>query len=511
MQSPSEASFAFCCAGLLLLSSTVACSDREYAERTVPDIGGFGGVEDDQPSNGRTSTGDMNDLGGKGGGSPLDEGGHSQGGDFSELDGGPPHVAGMEPPEAFPGSVVTLRGEHFLPDPQVLFDGMMLQPSADFSDTELRFVVPPDIDLAACKHEGPLTVRNARGESEAQPLTIVGPGPSLEEESYEGAADATWPVSGSNLEGASVLLGDEPLEVVDSEDSTVAFTVPRETPTGPGTLVVQTECGQKGIPIRVLPPAPRVLSADMTTLSPGGVVFLTVDVSFGATVQGAHVGASHVDASDATSLRWIPGDATGRQRTLALRIPTDLPAGQVSITLDGTNSASNELALQLFTESGPLPPPSSKISLTPVAFADFPIGTSSSFPLTDVPTSSTEYWSYDLRFARKHIENNKCEPHGTITGFERLCPDSVCSFQNGCSGTKACYAIQGDYRDDESHNEVHIWISRSATEDPEEFVGGWGKVGEVPDKSKTPHLVLRSTRTGRQLTIAHQASNLCVN
>jgi len=421
-----------------------------------------------------------------------------------------PTVFSADPARVYLGDTVTLTGEHLLPAPTVVLAGESIVPSKPIGDDRLTFVVPESLALSECEQQLPLTVHNSNGFSDALEVTALLPEPHFDAPAYVGAAGTSLTLTGNGLMNARIALNGHALAVSGGSDNSLNIDIPRDAAAN-STLVAETDCGNATVPLQLKPPAPRLLASDITETVSGAILLLTVELSNGATVAAVRIGGSVIDPTDKRSFRWLTQPDSGKRRTLAVRLPSDVELGTLELALEGVASASNALPIKVLDPPKLVPPGSPTITLLPDAIADFPIGTLSPFPQVDITTGKKSAWSYDLSLTRVHIPNTtKCETSGTITGYERLCPTDdhqTCELSNGCKPTLKCYPLTGKYTADATNNVVTIEIDRATGPGPEEYVGGWSNVEEVSQNANV--LVLRSKRTGMQLTIQHRSSAIC--
>lgn len=443
-------------------------------------------------------------------------GSESEAGAAGELVGGQgpiatsPSVDNVDPPEALLGAKVVVRGANFLPAPTVELgprSGIAVETA---TDNLLSFVVPNDLELKSCTEPLPLVVINENGSSESVLLMVKRVPPSLVPSSASIAAGTHWRLKGTGLTNASARLGTSALTAVTGDSTSIELNLPRSIPVGNSTLVVGTACGEATMPVQILPPPPAVLSADLTTLIPGAVVMLEVDLSYGATVKQVKVGATTL-ASDATGFVWATGN--GDKRTMAIRIPPGASAGDLDITLEGEAVPAPAFRVKLVTPSLREPPAVAPIILPPdTVKEDFPESTAGPFSLAYPKYSDYQSpWSYDIRVKQSGAS---CSQAGTITGSERHCPEPVsldCSARFGAtefqcpSSADACNSFSGTYEIDASSATVSLAIDRGSAEGPEEYVGTWANPDGSPASAYSVYLILRSKRSGRQLVISHKA------
>ena len=525
-----------------MLTSLMSCSDSrkdvgatagEAGEPVGGAEGGVGGREALAGVGGRET------LAGVGGREALAGVGGTDAGGVSDA-GQDPGSAGMQAtavptitslsPERFRrGDTVTIRGQHFLPAPQVSLGSTWLQPSQDPSDEQLTFVAPENLAFTACEQELDVVVRNQQGSSSGKQVTLVVPPPSLAVTSAHGAAGTPWVLKGQALAGAVVELEGKALATRIVADTELSIDIPRDAKIGAAALNVETECGTTSLPIDVSSPPPLLLSKDLDEVAPGGVVMLRVDLSNGAKVESARVGGIAISPLDGTSFRWKPDEpATLTTRTLAIRVPTTVPSGARDIALIGSAEASSRLDINFVSALTPQPGPASSISFPPSGSQvnTFPLGTAQPFPQKDLaapPPADGWSWSYDLTFHRQKLESTPdgktvCGPVGTISGIERRCPNPEpsgvrCQLANGCPGVAGsiiCNTLSGQYEFDTTRNLVNVAIDRQTPEGPEQYVGGWMTADEAGAGSGRTYLVLRSKRTGRQLVIEHSVNPGCI-
>ena len=411
------------------------------------------------------------------------------------------------------GDTVVVYGEHFLPSPEVLLGDRVVAATSPVADDQLSFGVPTDLALGDCVTPLTLAVRNSAGSSEVVAVTGIIPPPSFSVDQATGVAGTEWTVAGAALTNARVTLNGSPVSATLESDSQLVVSIPRNAPHGAAALFAENECGAAALPLTILAPQPRLLSADLTQLVPGAVVMLKVDVSDGATVNHVNVAGTTIDPTDATSFQWADEGADADTKTLAVRIPTTAPLGLQSVELFGEGDTHSSVSVNLATVAGLVPARSSTILLPALAQADYPIGTTTPFPqddpLTPIPPDE-QVWVYDLQFP----SNFQCgmQPFNSI---ERWCPDiktnPSCATSYSCvtggydhadAGTPGvateCHAMKGEFQVDQSTNFVSVTIDRNSLDGPEPYLGGWQTVqGKV-------YLVLRSQRTGLMLYIRHE-------
>jgi hypothetical protein len=250
-----------------------------------------------------------------------------------------------------------------------------------------------------------------------------------------------------------------------------------------------------------------------------------VDLSYGAKVESLQVGTAEILATDGESFKW-KSQTDPTNSVLAVHLPANLVVGSADLRLQGPTGSSAVLPPEVVRASLNAPPASSGITFTPGNADDdtFPVSTREPFPLESpgAPLDpDQQFWSYALEFQGNSqasdggASGSKCD-HGKVTGFERHCPDPVapspgdgppCRLTNGCPGD-VCNAISGSYALTTKQNQVALDIDRGAPEGPEHYLGGWVAL----DGSSMPasgggnpeaYLVLRSQRTGVELTIRH--------
>lgn len=421
-----------------------------------------------------------------------------------------PSVSELEPAEATLGDTVIVRGSHFIPSPTIRLGSGADIKVESATDDRLTFVVPSDLELESCTQVMPLVVRNENGSSEEVSFTIDQPPPSLTETSVVVAAGTHWSLKGESLAGASVALGATALSPTVGAADSIELNLPRSTPSGNTTLAVTTACGKTAIPVQILPPPPAVISADLTTLEPGAVILLKVDLSYGATIARVNVGATAIMPDDATSYRWVPGEDSGDTRQLAIRIPPGASTGDLDISLEGA-TAGEAFRVNLVSASPRAPGAATSIVLPPgVTNAEFPESTAGPFELADpanpkapggIPLTP---WTYDIRVMQA---GQNCTQTGTIMGTERHCPEPVqtsCSVGFVCpADADICNSFSGTYTIDQNKALVDLLIDRKSPDGPEEYVGSWSNPDGSAPNSRYPYLALRSKRSGRQLIIVH--------
>ena len=427
-----------------------------------------------------------------------------------------PSVSQVDPPEANPGETVVVRGDHFLPSPSIRLGSRAGIAVESATEDRVTFVVPSDLELDSCSQTLPLVVINDNGSSEPVPFTAELPQPSLAKESDTVAAGARWTLTGEGLTGAHVSLGASVVASNVADASSIELELPRSTPVGNTTLVVSTACGETTIPVQVLPPPPRVISADLTTLEPGAVIMLEVDMSYGATVARAKVGTATIAANDATSFLWVPGKNVGDTQTVAIRIPPQAAPGDLNITLEGAATAADALQVKLIAAS-PSAPDAAPSLLLPSGeiVGEFPESTAGPFEQALHPNSGgfpNTPWTYNIQVGQA---GRSCSQSGTIKGQERHCPgnpvDEHCSvgFATASSpcpaGADVCNPFEGTYTIAQKRALVKLFIDRKSPLGPEEYEGTWSNPDGSPASTSRPYLVLRSKRSGRQLMIVHAA------
>jgi hypothetical protein len=260
-------------------------------------------------------------------------------------------------------------------------------------------------------------------------------------------------------------------------------------------------------------------------VGPSGVVFVTTSASDRSQLTGVQIGSTTISPTDPSSFTWSP--ISGSPNVFAVRVPATVQPGTITMTLTGPSGTGPAFPLTAVAPAPLMPPPVATIVIPPTTAADgdtFPIGTTSPFPLDDPGANAGLQlgWSYDLNFSSP---SSNCTGTGTMTGTERyIIQGSVASLLlNGCiASASACHPMKGTFSLTATSNAVSLTIDRTSTGgEKESYTGGWVAADGVTPVTATPpgsnaggydvpaYLVLRSLRTGIQLSIRHGVNVMC--
>jgi hypothetical protein len=429
-----------------------------------------------------------------------------------------PILASIEPPRVARGEQIVIAGSHLRGVDHVRIGGIASAVLGGSSD-RLVVQVPTKISGEACETSVEVVLETEAAASDPFPLTLVRRAPTVT--GFDGTdvrSGTSFVIAGTNLEDAQVSLGDTKLSVEERSASALKVAVPNGTSRGEAQLRVTGTCGQTSLAVSVLPPLPRILSIDQLTLSPNGVTRITFEMDQPAELRGIRVGSGWVPANDPKYCGWLPSSDGSSVRTIAVRMPDDMPLGDNSLSLAGLFGESSSFTIQGVEPPALVPFPPLRIlwpSSQAIDDGTFPVGTRTPFSLGDLdpaaPPDPTEGWSYYLSF--EGVNGSDCGGGGTVTGMERHCVGGCSSATFRCdpNAGDACNPLSGTFRLTRDTNMVEIDIDRSASgglPQPEHFVGGWvgpdgiSQPGSVVGQSEQ-RLVLRSTYSGLQLDIVH--------
>jgi hypothetical protein len=447
------------------------------------------------------------------------------GGRDGGLDTGPglPTITALEPSTVFRGDSLEMTGFGFLPNPRTVIEGVTLQPTSA-SATDLTFTIPSDFPLAGCDEQLPIVVVTDLGTSAALSLLVRDPGPT-----FFPLANTMIPagdvltLTGCGLAGATVTAANgRALTELQAADTTISTTIPQGFATGQTTLIVTTPRGQTQVAIQVLPPRPRVVSTDIPTVGPSGVVFVTTSATDHSQLTGVQIGSRTISPTDPSSFIWSP--ISGSPNVFAVRVPAIAQPGTVNMTLTGPSGTGPAFPLTVVAPAPVMPPPVATVVIPPTAAADgdtFPIGTTTPFPLDDPGATMpvTWGWSYYLSFT----DPLDCSGNGIVAGAERyITQGSVAAPGSGsCDPTlNVCHPVTGTFSLTATSNTVNLTIDRTSSGgEKESYTGGWVAADGVSPVTATlpggsgyngpAYLVLRSLRTGIQLSIQHGVNVTC--
>jgi hypothetical protein len=258
-------------------------------------------------------------------------------------------------------------------------------------------------------------------------------------------------------------------------------------------------------------PRARIVSVDLPTAAPTGVLLVTADISSGP-IDAVLVGSERIAMTDPTQFLWQRQDDP-TQSVFALRLPAGLAAGVADLRLHGSNGDSDAYGVTVILPSTPEPAAANAIVFAPLRAADdpFPVSSQQPFPQEDPGSTPDDHWVYTLELY-DYADAGICARRGTVGGSEHFCPDAQapsgggppCSRDNNCEPGNPCNPIAGTYSLSSTANQVTLSIDRDAG-GPEPYVGGWIQAdgGPPTTNSASEYLVLRSMRTGIILTISH--------
>jgi hypothetical protein len=254
-----------------------------------------------------------------------------------------------------------------------------------------------------------------------------------------------------------------------------------------------------------------IVGTDIATVAPSGIVFVTADFVDRSVITGVQVGATILPL-DSANVKWALPGAADAAHVLVVRIPASQSVGVAELTLVGPSGRSPAQKLTVVTPGPQVPPPLNGMILIPAGAADgdtFPIGTNA-FAAGDPtgPNAGLADWHYSLTFADDGRQTTAaaCHGYGRIAGSERH------------AGAPEGNEITGTYRLNATVNYIDMKIDRTLSGGGvEPYIGGW----VAKDGSSAPHsvikasteayIVVRSLRTGLQLTIAHEMNPTCHN
>jgi hypothetical protein len=432
-----------------------------------------------------------------------------------------PRIISVAPSAPFRGDQFVVEGTDLVPLRRAVLGTVELEPIAN-SATTLTFKVPTMFPLSSCAGVADLVIETAVGESSAVPVQILDPGPSIGPIAASIPAGTALTLSGCNLATARATLSGQALAVQAGTATTLTVTIPRDASTGVATLVVANDRGLSQFQITVLPPTPQVLATDLQSVSTGGVLFITTDAQDKRLIDSVRVGDVTLSVSDPASAVWTDQGSTPTMVRLAIRIPTTVVLGNENIALNGSSGMSVPYPVTITAPTMFAPPGAGPILLTPSAVADdgsFPIGTQGAFRLGDPGVTAPSDWSYvfspyDSSSTPSDIAT--CTGIGTIKGTERhTCPGCEEGSPSGCGPTNydRCHPFTGTYIVSSKSNVAMVTIDRTSSGGViEEYVGGWVTADGTlpgPNNNGSSWLVLRSLRTGIQLSIRHGLRPRC--
>ena len=218
------------------------------------------------------------------------------------------------------GDLLIISGLNLSTTTSVSFDGDGTPVLADIQDPD---TVLSDYSVTVKVPEGtttgPITITTTVGTATSADLpdgaglfTIVAP-PTIDSiDPTQGLVDATVTITGTNLSGATVTVGEA--EAVISETSTetsLVFTVPAVA-LGATTIVVTTLGGSASTSFTVIPPAPKISSLSSSTGKVGATITLTGTDLTDATVKVRNTSATITGTPTDTSITFtVPSVALG--------------------------------------------------------------------------------------------------------------------------------------------------------------------------------------------------------
>jgi hypothetical protein len=271
-----------------------------------------------------------------------------------------------------------------------------------------------------------------------------------------------------------------------------------------GMPIVAGASGEGGAVTDVEPP--QIVSINRESIAPGGVVEITATFSDRASVAGALVGETQIDATDSTNFAWPSAAIATAAGTLAIRVPDDVAPGVIALRLLGSTGPGEAIDLRVIEPpAGLAPAPTLGAFFVPSRLASedpdddpFPIPDFNPRPLLSSPEANAE-WTYEITL---NDGDYVCRSSGTVTGFERH--EAIA----GSFDYDAEHPLTGSY--DLESDRVQVTIERSSSGgSAETYVGGWTgpSVGELasadPEERTLAPLILTSGLTGRQIVIEH--------
>jgi hypothetical protein len=433
-----------------------------------------------------------------------------------------PRIVAITPAAVFRGDEFVVVASDLLSMPRARLGTVALDPIRS-GPRDLTFRVPADFPLRTCEEEVNLVIETDVGASSPVSLVVGNPGPALSSPPASIQAGTTLALSGCNLASVQATLSGRVL-TGQANATTVTVTIPRDIATGVATLVFISDRGQSEFQIIVLPPTPQVVATDLQTVGPGGIVFITTDAIDKALIDSVRVGDATIPVSDPTAFKWTDQGSTAATSRLAVRIPAATVPGNANIILNGSSGASSPFPVMVVAPSPLSPPPPVPIVITPEAIdGTFPIGTSYPFALADpgaAPPLTGSIWTYVLRFAESRPDGGaECTGMGTVTGCEMHCR-LPCTRGNGQASCNTCdpnvfdycHPVTGTYVVSGGNNRLMVTVDRKLSGGTtEDYIGGW--VGDdatsAPVANGYGYMVLRSVRTGIQMSIRHEVRSAC--
>jgi hypothetical protein len=433
-----------------------------------------------------------------------------------------PWIVATTPAAVFRGDEFVVVTSDVLSMPRARLGTVALDPIRSGA-TDLTFRVPADFPLLTCEEEVNLVIETDIGGSSPVSLVVRNPGPALSLPPASIQAGTMIGLSGCNLTSVQATLSGRAL-TGQATATMVTVTIPRDMAAGLATLVFTSDRGRSEFQIIVLPPAPQVVATDLQTVGPDGIVFITTDTTNKGLIDSVRIGDATIPASDATAFKWTDQGNTATTSRLAVRIPATTAVGHADILLNGSLGASRPFSVMVVAPSPLSPPPPAPIVITPEAIdGTFPIGTSYPFALADpgaMPPLAGSIWTYVLRFAESRPDGGSdCTGMGTVTGCEMHCrlPCTRGGGQASCSLCDPnvfdyCHPVTGTYAVNGGSNQIMVTVDRKLSGGTiEDYVGGW--VGDdatsAPIANGYGYLVVRSVRTGIQLSIRHELRSRC--
>jgi hypothetical protein len=430
-----------------------------------------------------------------------------------------PAIVSVTPTAVFRGDEFSVTGSNFLPMARAKLGNVALDPIQTDAGA-LTFRVPADFALRSCEEAVNVVIETDVGASPPASLVVRDPGPTLKSAPASIPAGATLELRGCNLTGAQVTIDGRPL-TVQATETRLTVTIPLDTPAKLASLVVTTARGRSEVQTMILPPTPQIVTTDLGTVGNGGIVFITTDTKNKGLIDSVRIGDRTILVSDANDFIWSDQGSSPTTSRMAVRIPADAIPGIVNVALDGPSGASDPFPIMVIAPPTFAPPAAGVIVITPTA-ADpdgtFPIGTQAAFRVADPGiTPDVSPWSYVISFYDSSPSGTTCTGIGTVSGTERhrRPPDTTAGAVPCRPDTHdACHPVTGTYVINGNGNGVMLNIDRTSTGGiVEPYVGGWvaadGTSIPAPGTNGSSYLVIRSLRTGIQISIRHGITTGC--